>query len=76
MFCCTLTGFVLAFSTAFGADISSLQTPFQVGTGPKTGGDVEVKNYGGACFIVFSWAILNLPASFFQMKDWNLLRLM
>jgi len=29
VFCCTLTGFVLAFSTAFGADISSLQTPFQ-----------------------------------------------
>eukprot|EP00438_Fugacium_kawagutii_P024201 Skav221740 [mRNA] locus=scaffold821:58099:66110:+ [translate_table: standard] len=29
VFVCTLTGFVLAFSTAFGADISSLQTPFQ-----------------------------------------------
>lgn len=29
VFLCTLTGFVLAFSTAFGADISSLRTPFQ-----------------------------------------------
>ena len=29
VFCCTLTGFVLAFSTAFGADVSSLRTPFQ-----------------------------------------------
>ncbi|CAK9082124.1 unnamed protein product [Durusdinium trenchii] len=29
VFCCTLTGFVLAFSTAFGADVSALRTPFQ-----------------------------------------------
>lgn len=31
VFVCTLTGFVLAFSTAFGADVSSLRTPFQAG---------------------------------------------